>query len=125
MENKSQKFSIRNRLKSFKHAFRGLKILFREEHNARIHLGIGVVMYILSSVLKLRKIEIIAVLISIGFVIVTETINTAIENLCDFIHPKYHDKMKRIKDISAAAVLISAFTALTVGLIIYLPKLLS
>ncbi|WP_421919047.1 diacylglycerol kinase family protein [Marinifilum sp.] len=49
--------------------------------------------------------------------------NTAIENICDFIHPDYHDKIKKIKDISAAAVLIGAITALLVGLLIFLPKL--
>jgi len=125
MENKSKKFSLRNRLKSFKHALRGLKILFREEHNARIHLGIGIVMYVLSSVLKLRKIEIVAILISIGFVLVTETINTAIDNLCDFVQAEHHDKIKRIKDISAATVLNSSIVFLIIGLVIYFPLLLN
>lgn len=114
MENKSKKFSLRNRLKSFKLAFRGLKILFCEEHNARIILGIGIVMYVLSSVLKLRKIEIVAILISIGFVLVTETINTAIDNLCNFVQAEHHDKIKRIKDISAATVLISSIVFLII-----------
>jgi Diacylglycerol kinase len=119
--NKKSKFSIKARLNSFKHALRGLKIVVKEEDNAKIHLGIGIIMYILSAVLKLKKMEIVAVLFSIGFVVVAELFNTAIENLCDFVQPNDH---KKIKDISAAAVLLSAITAFLVGLIIYLPRLI-
>ena len=114
-----KKFSIVGRFKSFVHAFKGLKTVIQEEDNAKIHLGIGLILYVLYSILKLKKIEIAAILLSIGFVVVAEIFNTIIENLCDFIHPNYHDKIKKIKDISAAAVLISAFTALLVGLVIY------
>ncbi|WP_054719931.1 diacylglycerol kinase family protein [Marinifilum fragile] len=53
--NKKSKFSIKARLNSFKHALRGLKIVVKEEDNAKIHLGIGIIMYILSAVLKLKK----------------------------------------------------------------------
>lgn len=119
-----KKFSIADRFKSLVHAFKGFKTVIKEEDNAKIHLGIGLVLYVLSSILKLKKIEIAAILFSIGFVVVAEIFNTAIENLCDFIHPNCHDKIKKVKDISAAAVLISAFTALLVGLVIYLPRLL-
>jgi diacylglycerol kinase len=119
-----KKFSIADRFKSLVHAFKGLKTVIQEEDNAKIHLGIGLFLYVLSSILKLKKIEITAILFSIGLIVVAEIFNTAIENLCDFIHPNYHDKIKKIKDISAAAVLISAITALLVGLVIYLPRLL-
>ncbi|WP_321281401.1 diacylglycerol kinase family protein [Marinifilum fragile] len=122
--NKKSKFSIKARLNSFKHALRGLKIAVKEEDNAKIHLGIGIIMYILSAVLKLKKMEIVAVLFSIGFVVVAELFNTAIENLCDFVQPNDHKQIKKIKDISAAAVLLSAITAFLVGLILYLPRLI-
>lgn len=117
--NKKSKFPIKARLNSFKHALRGLKITIKEEDNAKIHLGIGIIMYVLSAVLKLKKMEIVAVLFSIGFVLVAELFNTAIENLCDFVQPNHHKQIKKIKDISAAAVLISAITAFLVGLLIY------
>ncbi|WP_321298482.1 diacylglycerol kinase family protein [Marinifilum fragile] len=122
--NKKSKFSIKARLNSFKHALRGLKIAVKEEDNAKIHLGIGIIMYILSAVLKLKKMEIVAVLFSIGFVVVAELFNTAIENLCDFVPPNDHKQIKKIKDISATAALISAITAFLVGLILYLPRLI-
>lgn len=122
--NKKSKFSIKARLNSFKHALRGLKIVVKEEDNAKIHLGIGIIMYILSAVLKLKKMEIVVVLFSIGFVVVAELFNTAIENLCDFVPPNDHKQIKKIKNISAAAVLISAITAFLIGFIIYLPRLI-
>ncbi|WP_321516440.1 diacylglycerol kinase family protein [Marinifilum fragile] len=122
--NKKSKFSIKARLNSFKHALRGLKIAVKEEDNAKIHLGIGIIMYILSAVLKLKKMEIVAVLFSIGFVVVAELFNTAIENLRDFVQPNDHKQIKKIKNISTAAVLLSAITAFLVGLIVYLPRLI-
>jgi len=74
---------------------------------------------------KLSAHEWIAVVWSIGFVLTTETINSAIENLADFVSPQWHIQIKRIKDIAAAAALLSAISALVVGLIIFLPKIYS
>jgi diacylglycerol kinase len=120
---KNQKFSISQRIKSFTHAFNGLKILLREEHNARIHLLAAILVVIAGVVLKISTIEWIAIVFAIGFVITTEIINSSIENIADFISPAKHEKIKKIKDLAAAGVLISAVTSLIVGLIIFLPKI--
>jgi diacylglycerol kinase len=122
---KQEKFSILKRLRSFKFAFNGLKILIKEEHNARIHLFIAICVLIAGFLFKISEIEWIAVVFAIGFVIVLEIINSSIENIADFVSPEKHEKIKKIKDLSAAAVLISAITALTIGLIIFIPKILS
>lgn len=119
------KFSTRQRLKSFSYAFNGLRILIKEEYNARIHITIAIIIIILSWLLALSIIEWIAIIFSIGFVIFAELVNSSIENLADFICDIKNSKIKRIKDLSAAAVLISAFTAFVVGIIIFLPKILS
>ncbi|MFT6197739.1 MAG: diacylglycerol kinase (ATP) [Nonlabens sp.] len=50
-----------------------------------------------------------------------EAMNTAAEAIADFIHPDFHEKIGRIKDIAAGAVLITAFAAAVIGLIIYIP----
>ncbi|NOU60746.1 diacylglycerol kinase family protein [Marinifilum caeruleilacunae] len=121
---KKATFSIRGRLKSFVNALVGIRTVVKEEDNAKIHLGIGLVLYVLTAILKLKKLEIAAILFSIGFVVVAEIFNTVIENLCDFIHPGKHTHIKKIKNISAAAVLISAITAFIIGLIIFLPTLI-
>ena len=121
---KQSKFSILKRLLSFKFAFSGIKLLFKEEHNSWIHLLFTIVVIVLGVWLKISVLEWVLVVFCIGFVFVAEIINTAIENVCDFISPERHSMIKRIKDLGAAAVLFSAITALIVGALIFLPKFL-
>lgn len=112
-----------NRMRSFAYAFSGLRILLKEEHNARIHLVIALCVVIASIVFDLSTYEWIAVIFSIGFVFALEIINSAIENIADFISPDRHEMIKKVKDLSAAGVLVGAITALTIGLIVFLPKI--
>jgi diacylglycerol kinase len=60
----------------------------------------------------------------IAFVISMEMLNTAIEKLCDVVHKELHPDIKRVKDIAAGAVLVSAIFSLMTGLIIFLPKII-
>lgn len=124
-EKKHRKFSLGERLKSFCYAFNGLKILWKEEHNARIHLIIAFLVVIAGFIFRISVTEWLAVLLSIGFVLALEIFNSSIENLADFVSPEKHEKIKKIKDLSAAGVLIAAITAFVVGLIIFLPKIFS
>ena len=112
-----------NRLKSFKYAFNGIKILIKQEPNARIHLLASLVVIMLSVVLEINVMEWVAVVFCLGFVLVAETFNTSLENISDFISPEKNETIKTIKDLAAAAVLLSALTAFTIGLIIFIPKI--
>lgn len=120
---KAQKFSILKRIKSFGYAFNGLRILIREEHNARIHVFATITVVLAGFYFDISMIEWIAISLSIGFVISLEIINSAIENIADFISPEKNDAIKKIKGLSAAGVLISALTALIIGLIVFIPKI--
>jgi len=122
---KESKFSIGKRLKSFSYAFNGLKILFKEEHNSWLHLLATGIVLTASIFIGLNSYEWAAIIFCIGLVFTAETFNTAIENIADFQTTEKNTKIKTIKDLSAAAVLISALTALTIGLIIFVPKLTS
>ncbi|MBP9887507.1 MAG: diacylglycerol kinase family protein [Leptospiraceae bacterium] len=122
---KREKFSIIKRLKSFTFALNGLKILILEEHNARIHLVAAILVIISGILLKISNAEWVAVTFSIGLVFALETINSAIENLADFVSPEKNDQIKKVKDLSAGAVLIGAIAALVNGLIIFIPKIFS
>lgn len=113
-----------SRGKSFGPAFTGLWILFREEPNARIHLLALIVVVVLGFLLNISQTEWIAIALASGLVIAVEALNSAIENLSDFVSPQYHISIKKVKDLSAAAVLVSALAALATGLIIFIPKLL-
>ena len=119
----TQKFSIKKRIKSFSYAFGGLKTALKEEHNARIHLVAILLVLALSIFFDINSYEWIAVIFSIGFVFAMELINSAIENTVDFISLEKHDTIRKIKDLSAAAVFMSALAALIIGLIIFLPKI--
>jgi diacylglycerol kinase len=109
---------------SFRNAFNGIVLLLQTERNAKIHLILSFLATFLGFLLKISSMEWIAVIFCIGFVIALEAINTSIEKLCDFVNPDYHLNIKKIKDISAAAVLISALCAFCIGLLIFIPKLL-
>jgi diacylglycerol kinase (ATP) len=122
---KQEKFSIAKRLKSFTYAFSGLRMLFREEHNAWIHLFATVCVIVAGFVFHISPLEWVAVVFAIGLVIGGEAFNTAIEILADVVCPERDERIKKVKDLSAAAVLVSALSALTIGLIIFIPKIIA
>jgi len=121
---KQKKFSVTDRIKSFKYAFNGLKILIKDEHNARIHLFAALCAIACSVFFEISTIEWIAVVFAIGFVFAMELINSSIENMADFVSPGINESIKKIKDLSAAGVLISTITAFAVGLIVFIPKVI-
>jgi len=119
-----KKFSIKARLRSFKFAFHGLIYLFRDEHNAWIHVLAALGAIIMGFVFKISGSEWIAVLIAIALVFVSELINSSIENLVDLIHPENDPRAGKIKDLAAAAVLVASIIAAVIGIIIFAPKIL-
>jgi diacylglycerol kinase (ATP) len=120
---KDNKFSLTKRLKSFVYAINGIKTLVKEEHNSWIHLIAAGIVIIAAIYFKLNTYEWVAIIISIGVVFTTELVNTAIENIANFLTTENNSKIKIIKDLSAAAVLISALMCLIIGAIIFLPKI--
>lgn len=113
-------FSMADRLKSFKYAINGIRVFITQEHNARIHVLAAIVAVVLGFMCNLCSLEWIVVLIAIAMVFIAEIFNTAIERLCDFVHPECNQAIKEIKDLSAGAVLVSAALAITIGIILLL-----
>lgn len=125
MNNKSnQKFSLSKRLKSFSYAFNGLRTVIKEEHNLRIHLIVSSIVIVCGFIFQISIIEWILLCFAIGFVISIEILNSAIENLADFVSPEYHNLIKKVKDISATAVLVSTISSVVIGILIFLPKII-
>lgn len=116
-------FSVKDRIKSFIFAFNGLKLFFISEHNGRIHLVAAIIAVGISFYLHLSTFEWIAILAVIAAVFIAEILNTAIEKLADVVTIERHPKIKIVKDLAAAAVLVSAILALLVGGLIFIPKL--
>jgi diacylglycerol kinase (ATP) len=113
---KSKKFSIGKRLASFKYAISGIVQLVKQEHNTRLHLGATIGAIIASIGQGITAMEWIAISIAIGLVWMAEAFNTAIEMFCDLAtEGKWHPVVKKIKDISAGAVLIAALVSVVVA----------
>ena len=116
---------FRQRLKSFQYAFAGLAVMLRRQPNFFIHLILAALALIMAWYFKISKWEWLWIVFSIGLVLSAEIFNTAIENLTDLIEPEKNPKAGKVKDLAAAAVLTAAITALIIGLIIFLPRILS
>lgn len=112
---------IKGRIKSFKFAFKGAYLLLKMEHAVIAQLVIAAVVMILGFCVGISRIEWILQIFSIGLVLTAEGFNTAIEKLCDFIHPEYHEKIGFIKDLAAGGVCFAAVCAVVVGIFIYYP----
>jgi len=119
----NKRFSIVARIKSSTHAFRGLGIVMKTTHNFWGHLFFSILAIYLGYILNISHFEWIALVFVIFIVLITETINTAIEVDIDLTSPEYHPYARDTKDIAAGAVLLSVILALVVGLIIFLPKM--
>lgn len=122
---KNDGFTFRKRLRSFRYAFNGIRLLITREHNAWIHCFAAVCVVVAGILLGLSEMEWIAVVIVIGAVLAAEAVNSALEAIADFVSPEYNEAIKRTKDLAAGAVLIMAIAAAIVGGIIFFPKLIA
>ncbi|HUC88814.1 MAG TPA: diacylglycerol kinase family protein [Candidatus Paceibacterota bacterium] len=120
-----KKFSIISRIRSSNNAVRGIGIFLKSSHNAWGHLFFAGLAVYLGFILRISSIEWILIILTIGLVILAETINSAIEIDIDLTSPTYHPYARDTKDVAAGAVLLTVFISIIVGLIIFLPKILA
>ncbi len=106
--------------KSFKHAWQGLKIVIRSEHNFRLHLLAATFVLLLGYWRGLSQSLWIALLLVIALILALEIFNSAIERLVDMLAPKTHGYTKEIKDLLAGMVLLVAFFAVVIALVIFI-----
>ena len=112
-------------MRSFGYAFEGVATIVRTQPNFWVHSVAAVVALVLSVVLRLSPAEIALVVVMIALVLVTEAVNTAMEAICDVVHPEYDPLIKRAKDVSAAAVLLAACAAVVVALLLFAPRIVA
>lgn len=89
----------------------------------RIHIIAAVLACIAGFYFEISSVEWVVIILCIVLVISFELINTAIEELCNMVHPEHHPIIKKVKDIAAAAVLVAAIGSVVAALIIFIPKL--
>ena len=119
-----KEFTLKRRTGSFRFAFNGMILLFKYEPNAWIHLTIAILVIVLGFILNLKAAEWCLVVLAIGLVLMAEAMNSAIEKTVDRISPDKNVWAGRIKDLSAAGVLLASLAAAAVGLIIFIPKII-
>jgi diacylglycerol kinase len=110
-------------LQSFAAAWRGLKYVFANETHAKVHFIIMLLVIFAGWYFLISSTEWLLLCITFVLVIGAEIMNTAIEKLCDVVHPDYHKSIGLAKDIAAGAVLFAAIVAIVIGCIIFLPKI--
>ncbi len=124
MEFQKDNSFVTGRLKSVTYAFKGALKLITTEHSIMVQFSLGILVTMAGFYFDISSTEWLFQTLAIGFVMSIEGLNTAVEKIADFIHPNYHERIGFIKDIAAGAVLFAALTAVIIGLIIYLPRIL-
>ena len=112
-------------LTAFKHAFHGLFHFLLNDRNGKLHFAAAVLVSAAGFYFHLSNIEWMVLLICFALVISFEMCNHALENICDLVQPDQHPLVKTAKDVAAAAVLWSAIISAIIGLLIFVPKIVS
>jgi diacylglycerol kinase (ATP) len=118
-------FKFHGFVESLKIAAKGIVYLFLYHRNMRIIFMLGIAAFLLGLYLELKGIELVALCITIAIVFVAEIFNTAIELIIDEFKSREDTRIKLVKDIAAAVVLLASLNALAVGYILFAKKLLT
>ena len=110
-------------LESFNFAFEGIIHVLRTQRNMRIHFLAAAAVLVVAFATGVRRLELIALLLAIAFVLIAEMINTAIEAAIDVATTAFDPLAKLAKDIAAGAVLIATANAVAVGYLVFAGKI--
>lgn len=114
---------IKPLIKSFQFAVNGLVIIFKTQRNARIIFISGIFAIVLGAYLKIAAVEFLIIILTIGLVFMAEIFNTMVEATHNLFSEAFDLEIKRIKDMAAGAVLISAIISLVVAYFIFARRL--
>ena len=120
---KTAGFSFKARGRSFGYALNGLRVVVQSEHNAWIHIAAAGGVILSGIILQIERTDWLWLTLAIAAVLIAETLNTAIERLCDVVSPDYDLAIGVVKDIAAGAVLISALGAVIIGVLVFGPHI--
>ena len=113
------------RVRSFRCAIRGLRVMIVSQHNAWIHALATIIVLLVSVYFRLTRAEWCWIIVAIISVWTAEALNTAFEFLTDVASPEFHPLAEKAKDVAAGAVLITAIGSALIGLIVFGPYLIA
>lgn len=114
---------IGKRILGFKYATKGAWMLIKNEASIQVQVCIALLMTGAGFFFDISNTEWLFQTLAIGLVLSIEGLNTALEEIANFVHPDFHNKIGYIKDVAAGAVSFAALAAIITGLIIYIPKI--
>lgn len=114
---------LKGRIKSLNYTIKGAFMLLKTEHSIMVQSTVGFVFVLAGFYFGISKIEWMFQIFGIGLILTAESLNTAVEKLCDFIHPDYHKKIGFIKDIASGAMTFAVTSVLIILTFIYYPYL--
>ena len=117
----SKPFELQARVRSFRHAFRGLLRMLRSQHNAWLHAAATLAVIAASWWFHISAADWCWIVLAISIVWTAEAFNTALELLADVASPEFHPLVRDAKDVAAGAVLMAAIAAAVIGTIIFWP----
>jgi diacylglycerol kinase len=112
-------------IRSFRYAFKGIWLVFKNENNSKIHFIASLTVLGAAWYFNINQKECLFLYLAIALVWICEAFNTAIEKLVNLAHPGYNRQAGDIKDISAGAVLIAAIFSIVTAIVIFVPKIKS
>ncbi len=117
-------FGSRMLRESLSYAWNGLVYVYSSERNMRVHVFIASLVVSLCVVVGVDRVDFFMVILAVSGVLCAELLNTLVESLVDLMEPEYNLIAKRVKDIAAGGVLLTAFLSVAVGILVFYPVLL-
>ncbi len=117
-------FGSRTLRESLSYAWNGLVYVYSSERNMRVHVFIASLVVSLCVVVGVDRVDFFMVILAVSGVLCAELLNTLVESLVDLMEPEYNLIAKRVKDIAAGGVLLTAFLSVAVGILVFYPVLL-
>ncbi len=125
MDSKDKTEKNKHFIASLEFALQGIRTVFQEERNMRAHVAFGLMAILVAFLLGVSVLEWLWIFLAVFLVWIVEIINTVFENVVDMVTDyHFHPIGKKIKDMAAGAVLLTAAFAIIVGVIIFLPKII-
>ena len=105
--------------KSLLYSIKGIFWMLKSERNFQLEVFALIINLFLIVYFKLNSTDVALILLVCFLVLIAETINTAMEKICDFVEPNFNKKIGLIKDIAAGAVILATLLSIITGILVY------
>ena len=119
-----ERLKNKNFIDAWKKALSGIWYAVKTQRNIKVQLCIAVVVIICAIIFKLNITECMFLTFATMLVIITEMVNTAIEEAVNLSTKEFHPIAKIAKDVAAGAVVLAALNAVIIAILIFVSKII-